>query len=192
MQCPIGSAIREIEVHYNLNVRLGGGRQGTVVTMVVARCYSFADGRRTETLRIDRSDALPSEGANRRTCSRGLWATGIIGRTGGDGARLAGGTLLDALGMVCGPWQLQSTAIPPPDRTPPPQTPNPAREQRVVLPVDVYNQPGGTVTGFLAAGTVLVLPGPCRADNWCQVTGNAVPQGTGWVFSGPSYNALGL
>lgn len=44
--------------------------------------------------------------------------------------------------------------------------------------VDVYDIPGGkgTVIGMLRKGRQVQLTGPCRSDNWCQVSGQ------GWVW----------
>ncbi len=58
--------------------------------------------------------------------------------------------------------------------------------------VAAYQQPGrnGEVIGELKAGTQGVsLAEPSRADNWCHLKGN-VPNGDGWVWSDPWYQAL--
>jgi uncharacterized protein YkwD len=56
--------------------------------------------------------------------------------------------------------------------------------------VDVYAAPGGSgqPIGVLRHGKkVNVLS--C-ADNWCNVSGKAVPTGKGWVYDGPDYDSL--
>lgn len=78
---------------------------------------------------------------------------------------------------------------PEPEPQPQPQPepePEPAPVQptaTVISDVDVYDVPGGegTVTGILRGTAVVDLLG-CQADNWCQVSGAAVPGGGGWVW----------
>ncbi|AFU02541.1 SH3 domain-containing protein [Nocardia brasiliensis] len=50
--------------------------------------------------------------------------------------------------------------------------------------VDVYDAPGGAgdVLGVLRQGQQVTLVGNCNRNDWCQVTGPAVPGGTGWVW----------
>jgi hypothetical protein len=59
------------------------------------------------------------------------------------------------------------------------------------LDVDVYDAPGGNgkKLGVLRKGSVVSLLRPCE-DSWCNVAGNAVPTGKGWVYSGPDYPSL--
>ena len=77
----------------------------------------------------------------------------------------------------------------------PPNNPPPAGQTATVnADVDVYAQPGGNdadkLGGFLPQGSkVAVLPSPpppgqpaCDKNNWCHVQGNAVPNGSGWVW----------
>jgi len=56
---------------------------------------------------------------------------------------------------------------------------------KVPLDVDVYAQPGGVgkpVEQLKAGSKVIFLGG--RKDHWCQVGGEAVPGGKGWVWCG--------
>jgi hypothetical protein len=50
--------------------------------------------------------------------------------------------------------------------------------------VDVYDTPGGNgnVIGILRKGKTVNLVGACQKDDWCQVSGGAVPTGNGWVW----------
>ena len=50
--------------------------------------------------------------------------------------------------------------------------------------VDVYDVPGGVgnVVGVLGVGKQVQLVGTCKPEDWCQVSGNAVPTGKGWVW----------
>ncbi|MGV0742555.1 hypothetical protein [Mycolicibacterium sp. XJ870] len=53
--------------------------------------------------------------------------------------------------------------------------------------VDVYNaknEPDGAgqVVGILRVGQEVGLVGNCSPEAWCQVTGDTVPGGTGWVW----------
>ncbi len=53
--------------------------------------------------------------------------------------------------------------------------------------VDVYNaknEPDGAgqVVGILGSGSSVELLGPCQKDSWCNVSGDAVPGGSGWVW----------
>jgi len=67
----------------------------------------------------------------------------------------------------------------------------PAQTAKVILGVDVFDAPGGAGnrTGALNADTIVGLVA-CQADNWCHVNGNNVPNGDGWVYSGPDYRSL--
>jgi hypothetical protein len=56
--------------------------------------------------------------------------------------------------------------------------------------VDVYDQPGGEGkprSGFLKRKSQVTLLKQ-RSDHWCQVSGGAVPGGTGWVWCGMGDN----
>lgn len=57
----------------------------------------------------------------------------------------------------------------------------------VAADVDVYsakNEPDGTgqVVGMLRTGNTVDLVGDCAPDSWCEVSGDAVPGGNGWVW----------
>jgi hypothetical protein len=57
----------------------------------------------------------------------------------------------------------------------------------VVEDVDVYdakNEPDGVghVVGILRGGKQVGLVGSCAPSSWCQVSGDSVPGGTGWVW----------
>jgi hypothetical protein len=57
----------------------------------------------------------------------------------------------------------------------------------VTSDVDVYNvknEPDGTghVVGTLRAGNKVQLLGTCKKESWCNVSGDAVPGGSGWVW----------
>ncbi len=57
----------------------------------------------------------------------------------------------------------------------------------VTSDVDVYNaknEPDGTgqVVGMLRNGSQVELIGSCQPESWCQVSGQAVPGGQGWVW----------
>ncbi len=62
---------------------------------------------------------------------------------------------------------------------------------KVIQSVDVFDAPGGngTQTGFLEAGVKVTLNG-CT-DNWCDVSGEGVPGGRGFVYNGDDYRSLG-
>jgi hypothetical protein len=62
---------------------------------------------------------------------------------------------------------------------------------KVIADVDVYAKPGGNgdPIGILRAGESVTLLSAC-ADNWCNVSGEAVPGGKGWVYDGPDYDSL--
>jgi hypothetical protein len=40
----------------------------------------------------------------------------------------------------------------------------------------------GRVVGILRSGSTVQLLGPCAKDSWCNVAGDAVPGGSGWVW----------
>jgi hypothetical protein len=84
-----------------------------------------------------------------------------------------------------------AAGTPPAPSTPPPLPP--AKTAKVVLPVDVYDAPGGAGAkiGELAAETIVGFD-KCQADSWCHVTGANVapPKNDGWVYSGPDYKSL--
>lgn len=72
---------------------------------------------------------------------------------------------------------------PEPDPQPEPE-PAPAQPTATVTSdVDVYDIPGGegSVIGILR-GTAVVDLLRCQDDNWCLVSGAAVPAGAGWVW----------
>ena len=82
-----------------------------------------------------------------------------------------------------------ATTEPAPPVPPPAPQPKPVK---VLLPVDVYDDPGDKKKkiGVLAKDTQGVfLVEPLRGDNWYNVKGN-VPKGIGWVWSGPGYISL--
>ena len=58
---------------------------------------------------------------------------------------------------------------------------------RVSSDVDVYdekNEPdgAGTITGMLNTGTSVELITACTKKSWCKVSGDQVPNGSGWVW----------
>lgn len=67
---------------------------------------------------------------------------------------------------------------------------NGGKMAKVVKSVDVYDSPGGNgnQTGSLAKGARVGLAG-CDGD-WCHVTGDAVPNGDGFVYNGADYRSL--
>jgi hypothetical protein len=68
---------------------------------------------------------------------------------------------------------------------PPPADPaTPATATVVGEDVDVYDVPGGdgNVVGILRVGKQVQLVGTCKPQDWCQVSGAAVPTGKGWVW----------
>jgi len=76
---------------------------------------------------------------------------------------------------------------PPPEAPTPEAPPAPPAGPDIAIAtvtgdVDVYDAPGGdgNVIGVLNAGRQ--VSGVCREDRWCQVGGDAVPGGTGWVW----------
>jgi hypothetical protein len=79
----------------------------------------------------------------------------------------------------------------PAPQAPAPQTPEkPQNTASVVQDVDVYKAPGqGEPIGVLQKGSQVSLVEPCN-DNWCHIKGTAVPNGEGWVYSGPDYRSL--
>jgi hypothetical protein len=57
----------------------------------------------------------------------------------------------------------------------------------VVSDVDVYdhkNEPDGAgqIVGVLRSPNTVQLLGPCQKKSWCNVSGDAVPTGSGWVW----------
>ena len=76
--------------------------------------------------------------------------------------------------------------------TEPASPPAGGKTATVILDVKVYDKPDDPKVkiGDLRAGTQgVILAEPCRADNWCHLTGN-VPTGDGWSWSGPGYKSL--
>lgn len=75
---------------------------------------------------------------------------------------------------------------PEPAPQPPPAPPAGPKTATVVgESVDVYSaraHEGGKVIGVLPVGTQVQLVGACQPQDWCQVSGNAVPNGQGWVW----------
>ncbi|WP_345036332.1 hypothetical protein [Streptomyces sannanensis] len=74
---------------------------------------------------------------------------------------------------------------PPPQQNPPPQQGK--RMARVTEDVDVYNvknEPDGAghVIGILRLDQQVELVGSCAPESWCQVAGDNVPGGNGWVW----------
>jgi hypothetical protein len=68
--------------------------------------------------------------------------------------------------------------------TTPDAAPPPAKATVVGEDVDVYDVPGGNgnVIGTLRVGNQVQLVGDCKPQDWCQVSGAAVPTGKGWVW----------
>ncbi len=63
----------------------------------------------------------------------------------------------------------------------------PTPTAKVAADVDVYNaknEPDGAgqVVGILRVGNTVDLVGDCAPDSWCEVSGDAVPSGKGWVW----------
>ena len=63
----------------------------------------------------------------------------------------------------------------------------PAPTATVAADVDVYNaknEPDGAgqVVGILRQGGTVTLAGNCAPESWCEVSGDAVPGGHGWVW----------
>jgi hypothetical protein len=63
----------------------------------------------------------------------------------------------------------------------------PAATATVAADVDVYtakNEPDGAgqVVGILRQGGTVTLAGNCAPESWCEVSGDAVPGGHGWVW----------
>ncbi len=63
----------------------------------------------------------------------------------------------------------------------------PAPTATVAADVDVYtakNEPDGAgqVVGILRQGGTVKLMGDCAPESWCEVSGDAVPGGHGWVW----------
>lgn len=57
----------------------------------------------------------------------------------------------------------------------------------VAADVDVYNSKNepdgaGQVVGILRQGATVTLAGNCAPESWCQVSGDSVPSGQGWVW----------
>jgi hypothetical protein len=73
---------------------------------------------------------------------------------------------------------------------PAPVATGPAAGQKtatVVSDVDVYdkkNEPdgAGTFVGILRSGNTVQLLSPCQKKAWCNISGGAVPGGSGWVW----------
>ncbi|WP_123029627.1 SH3 domain-containing protein [Mycolicibacterium stellerae] len=73
---------------------------------------------------------------------------------------------------------------PPPQEQTPPKPLAPAQPKATVKSdVDVYSQPGGegSPVGILRQDEVVDFWG-CIEEQWCHVTGAAVPNGDGWVW----------
>jgi hypothetical protein len=63
----------------------------------------------------------------------------------------------------------------------------PTPSATVAADVDVYNaknEPDGAgqVVGMLRTGNSVGLMGDCAPESWCEVSGDAVPSGRGWVW----------
>src|SRR5258705_2571978 len=76
---------------------------------------------------------------------------------------------------------------PPPVQAPPPPQAPPApaaKLAQVLSDVDVYDAPGGggNVVGILRSPNQVEVVGSCKPNDWCQVTGAAVPTGKGFVW----------
>lgn len=68
-----------------------------------------------------------------------------------------------------------------------PEVKVPAPTATVAADVDVYNtknEPDGAgqVVGILRQGGTVTLNGDCAPESWCEVSGDAVPGGQGWVW----------
>jgi hypothetical protein len=118
-------------------------------------------------------------------------ATHFRGTVGSDGfahGTATGSSAHDPEGRLefePGPWvSLQPFNCPAPVAT------GPAAGQKtatVISDVDVYdkkNEPdgAGTFVGILRSGNTVQLLGPCQKKAWCNVSGDAVPGGSGWVW----------
>jgi hypothetical protein len=76
---------------------------------------------------------------------------------------------------------------PPNGQNIPPQLPGAVPMADVTSDVDVYksvdpNTGGVQKLGILRQGSRVQLIGGCKKDDWCQVSGSAVPTGQGWVW----------
>src|SRR5258707_219313 len=62
--------------------------------------------------------------------------------------------------------------------------PAPSKVATVKGDVDVYDVAGGNgnILGILRDGGQVQLAGSCKPNDWCNVTGPAVPTGKGWVW----------
>jgi hypothetical protein len=73
---------------------------------------------------------------------------------------------------------------------PPPPPPPPPATALVTSDVDVYDAPGGNgnVIGILRVRSQVHLVGSCKPEDWCHVSGPAVPpNGDGWVWGSLSF-----
>jgi hypothetical protein len=172
-------------------IRTGVDRNN-MVSGVSIRCVGLADPNGLTTpFVIGNSQGVQTQQQNFE-CRSGELATGIYGRSG---------AMLDALGLVCDTFafaQPKPRPVPTPVKipeTPPVKGPNPpvaSIQAKVVQPVDVYDAPDGKgkKISFLRAGTVVkLITKPCPND-WCNVTGSALPRGGAFVYNGPDYRSL--
>lgn len=168
INCPRDYVVQELRVLLDNTVRTG---TGGVVFSIGIKCMS-PNASRTPIVPPSMDNAPASVSSAQIPCGPGQVASGIFGF-------VADGPFVTRVGLSCEPLQLAAT--------------QPGGQQRnVALTVDVYNTAGGggRVVGQLQVGAAVTIL-TCRGDDWCQVTGATVPGGTGWVWSGPSYNALG-
>lgn len=175
MDCPADQAIRTIRVSLATTTpvihQLGLGCQNPANTEV-----HIVSDRRVNTINNDPTGSLRG-----LECPAGEWGAGIFGRHNTNGGVLSIGLICRPLPVAAAPAGQQPVAAPPQ-----------GEQHTLACGVEVYRQPGSNRLGVLQQGDVVTLPQACRADNWCEVRGQAVPGGGGWVYSGPDWNALAL
>lgn len=205
LACQPGDAVREVEL------TPGDWGDHFVVRKIDLWCYDLQSGTKNFV-----SMPYPRETRPRLPvkigCGSNEWVTGIYGRSGAlvDQLGLVCDTIQPSappkikpigkkpqppIGVVTKPDLDLGKIITKPGgapEAPAPQTPEkPQNLASVVLDVDVYKAPGkGKRIGVLRKGSQVTLIEPCRGNNWCHVGGEAVPNGEGWVYSGPDYRSL--
>jgi hypothetical protein len=97
-------------------------------------------------------------------------------------------------GLMVRPRALENATADCPEGTPPTAT-----TVTILLDVDVYGSANPRTIvkpdGVLHGGTVVCLVGSepdreFRGGSWYHLQGDNVPNGDGWVFSGPNYQSL--
>ena len=206
-QCPMGWAVGG---GYSIDYTTGG--QDGLLHHFDFNCVPVGEERGDpQPLRFgsNSNSEIVSRGASRFQCDEHQLASGISGRDG---------LFIDEFHLVCSapgaifttkridPEIYRDTGVASAPRgsmkdvivgdagtTPPPPPPAPGKTAKVKLDVEVYDGPGGggNKIGDLAPDTIVGLVG-CQADNWCHVNGGNVPNGDGWVYSGPDYQSLEL